>query len=166
MFLRAAITRCFLALLVAFALPAVTRAQFAKLADAGKDLARKLKSRKPVLVGVTDFYSPDGGFSFQSHYLAAFVSAALQLYGKDHYRVAEHQSFDRDLARISPTPAPSWTTEAIHLASASLGPSIIVTGTLEKKDATFFVNLSAVRVSDGVVVETESVDMYFSSLIQ
>jgi hypothetical protein len=109
----------------------VTRAQFAKLADAGKDLARKLKSRKPVLVGVTDFYSPDGGFSLQSHYLAAFVSGALQLYGKDYHRVAEHQSFDRDLAKISRMPATSWTPEAIHLAAASLGLNIIVTGTLE-----------------------------------
>ena len=77
-----------------------SRAQFSRLNDLAAQLEKELKPVKPHLVAVADFRPPYGADLPQGHYFAWLVSDALRARAKKHFMVAEHKSFDADLAKL------------------------------------------------------------------
>ena len=80
---------------------AAARAQlFSQVDHLAAQLEKELNPVKAHLVAVADFRTPSGGDSPQGHYFAWVISETLRDRAKKHFKVAEHKSFDADLANL------------------------------------------------------------------
>src|SRR5713101_6354799 len=102
------------------------RAQFSRLDDLAGELEKEVKSVKPHLVAVADFRAPYGADMPQGHYFAWLVSDALRAHAKKRFAVAEHKSFDADLAKLHITD-PLGSDAAHPSISPLIGADVVVT---------------------------------------
>jgi TonB family protein len=155
------------ALLVATLIfPAVASAQFSKLDDVGEQLAKKLKPLKPKLVAVADFSSPDGSATGQAHYFAWFLSSSIQEHGKKHLNVAEHNAFDKDLAKVLGSPSARLTSESFHDAASGIGADVVIIGTVVRRDSSYVFVVSPVQVSTSrTILEPVNTSMRVSEFL-
>src|SRR5260370_36081424 len=115
----------------------IVSAQFSKLDDASVQMAKRLKPLKPSLVAVADFASPDDSASAQAHYFAWYLSESLQERGKKYLHVAEHQPFDKDIAKVLGPGSTTLTVQALHDAAPQIGVDVVVIGTVVKRDSSY-----------------------------
>ena len=111
---------------------AAARAQFSRLNDLAAQLEKELKPDKPHLVAVADFRPPYGADLPQGHYFAWLVSDALRIRAKKHFTVAEHKSFDADLAKLHIT-NPLGSDIAHPAISPQIGADVLITGSIERQ---------------------------------
>jgi TonB family protein len=157
------LTSCTLATM-GFLTSAGTLAQVSKLDDASSQLAKQLKPLKPRLIAVVDFCSPEGEAVPLGHYFASTISDFLQQHEKKSH-VAEHAAFDADLAnlRISCSnlvPGPSLQAAAPHL-----GTDFLVIGTIQKRNNSYVLQFSPVRVADGNALKPTFIEVEASEFL-
>src|SRR6266478_6603299 len=139
----------FLALLLVLLLSAdASRAQFPRLNDLAAQLEKELKPVKPQLIAVADFRPPYGADLPPGHYFAWLVSDALRVRAKKHFVVAEHKSFDADLAKLHITD-PLGSDVAHPAISPQIGADVLITGSIERQGNSY------ILVATPVVVTTQ-----------
>jgi TonB family protein len=136
----------FLLVLLFFA--SAARAQFSRLDDLASQLAKDLKPVKPNLVAVADFRPPYGSDMPQGHYFAWILSSVLQDRGKDKFAVANHVDFDSDLAKLKISTTSLTPGEAFRSTVPYLGVDVLITGTVERRDDAYVLQVIPIRVSD------------------
>ena len=142
-------------------------AQLSRLDELGERLAIKLKPLhpNPALVKVADFVLPDGTHSPQGHYFAWYFSGSLQRYSTNFLLVADHTQFDDELAKLGLPPSLGWTPEEVRTAWPGIAADIVVLGTVQKKESSYFFNLHAVRVSTGAILDSEVQELRSSRVL-
>ncbi|HUL16734.1 MAG TPA: energy transducer TonB [Terriglobales bacterium] len=155
----------FAAGLLLFLAPHPALAQLARLDKTGKQFAAKFKHGK-TRVAVVDFSSPAGSLPSQAHYLAWYLSSALQVRANDHLRVTDHLEFDREIATIRNSSVTSLSPDALSEISSRINEDVLILGTLEKKDASYVLSMNAVRVSNGNVLDSESTEIDASPFLE
>jgi len=123
-------------------------AQIAQIREIVSRLDKELKPLKPRMVAVVDFRSPDGANKVQAHYLAWLLSNTLEVDGRKKFAVADHRTFDRDLAQLHLTPEALIPGDPLRSAASSIGADVLVIGTLEKRGSSYFLEVTPVRVLD------------------
>jgi len=122
------------------------RAQFSRLDDLAGELEKEVKSVKPHLVAVADFLAPYGADMPQGHYFAWLVSDALRAHAKKRFAVAEHKSFDADLAKLHITD-PLGSDAAHPSISPLIGADVLVTGSIERQGNIYILQATPVVVA-------------------
>jgi TonB family protein len=158
--------RQFLVLLAVLVFPFAAAAQFSKLDETGEQLAKKLKPLKPKLVAVADFTSPDGSVAGQSHYLSWFLSSSIQERGKKYLHVAEHSTFNKDLAKQLNSSLTTATSQGLRDAASRLGVDVLIIGTVSKREASYFFEISPIKVADGYTLTTVKTSMRVSEFLE
>ncbi len=123
-----------------------SRAQFSKLDDLASQITKELKPLKPHLVAVVDFRASDGADSPQGHYFAYLISEALRNHPKKKFVVAEHQSFDDDLAELHIT-GPLGPDPAHPSINTSISADVLVIGTVERRGSVYVIQASPLLVA-------------------
>jgi TonB family protein len=157
-----------LATLVAASLLPITSAsaQLAALDGLASDISKELKSLKPRLVAVADFRPVSGGTQPQGHYFALLLSNFLDERSKKNFSVANHGNFDTDLANLhlsaeSLVPGPAFSS-----AASGVGADVLITGTFEKRDRNYILQVTPIRVSDGKVLAIRSQTIVSSEFLE
>lgn len=127
----------------------VASSQFTKLDDLASQITRELKPFKPLLVAVVDFRPPNGNTMPQGHYFAWILSSYLEERGKNKFAVANHVNFDKDLANLNISPSALIPGEALQSAAPHLGADVLITGTIEKRDNSYLLQVTSIHVADG-----------------
>jgi TonB family protein len=142
-------------------------AQLSNLDEAGKRFAAEFKSLKPrpAVVNVADFSTSDNAYSPQAHYLAWYLSNSLEVRGKSFLRVPDHLQFDKNLAKLRNSSSSTLSLEDLQKVSAQIGGDYIVVGTVEKTGSSFMLELAAVRLSDGTLVDSGTVELRSSEFL-
>src|SRR5262249_12233491 len=122
-------------------------AQIAQVRELVSRLDKELKPLKPRMVAVVDFRSPNSA-KVQAHYLAWLVSNTLEVAAKKKLAVADHRAFDSDLAALHLTPEALIPGDPLRAAARSIGANLLVIGTLDKRDSSYFLEITPVRVLD------------------
>jgi TonB family protein len=143
---RLAYLRACAILLVLLFSAAAARAQFSRLNDLAAQLEKELKPVKPHLVAVADFRPPYGADLPQGHYFAWLISDALRAHAKKHFAVAEHKSFDADLAKLHITD-PLGSDAAHPSISPLIGADVLVTGSIERQGDSYILVVTPVVVA-------------------
>jgi TonB-like protein len=138
--------RLFALLLVLLLSGDASRAQFPRLNDLAAQLEKELKPVKPHLVAVADFRPPYGADLPQGHYFAWLVSDALRVRAKKHFVVAEHKSFDADLAKLHITD-PLGSDVAHPAISPQIGADVLITGSIERQGNSYILVVTPVVVT-------------------
>lgn len=125
---------------------AESRAQFSRLNDLASQLEKELKPVKPHLVAVADFRPPDGADMPQGHYFAWLVSDALRVRAKKRFTVAEHKSFDADLAKLHITD-PLGSDITHPAVSPQIGADVLITGSIERQGNSYILVITPVVVA-------------------
>ena len=115
---------------------------------------------------VADFVLPDGSHSPQGHYFAWYFSGSLQRYSTNFLLVADHTQFDDELAKLGLPPSLGWTPEEVRTAWPGIAADIVVLGTVQKKESSYFFNLHAVRVSTGAILDSEVQELRSSEFLE
>ncbi len=140
-------------------------AQFSKLDDTSAQLAKRLKPLKPGLVAVADFASLDGTASAQAHYFAWYLSQSLQECGKKYLHVADHKSFDKDMADVRGAASIALTSQILHEAAPRIGADIVIIGTVVKRERSYLFEITPVQVSNGAVLDTINTSIEVSGFL-
>jgi hypothetical protein len=132
-------------------------AQFAKLDNLASEIIKELKPLKPHLVAVVDFRPPYGSTMPQAHYFAAIFSSWLEDRANHKFAVADHKAFDSDLEKLqislqSLVPG----SENFRSAASHIGADVLLTGTIEKRNDSYVLEVTPVRLADGKVLATHS----------
>jgi TonB family protein len=127
----------------------IASAQFDDLNGLASQITKQLKPLKPHLVAVVDFHAPDGSAMPQGHYFAWILSSYLEERGKNKFAVANHVNFDRDLANLNISPSALVPGEALQSTAPHLGADVLITGAIERRDNSYFLQVTPIRVSDG-----------------
>jgi hypothetical protein len=130
-------------------------AQLSHLDELASQIAKEVKPFKPHLVAVADFRPPYGSTMPQGHYFAAVLSRCLEDRANHKFTVANHTAFDSDLEKLQisgQSLAPD--SENFRSAVSQIGADVLLTGTIEKRAGSYFVQVSPVRVADGKVLAT------------
>jgi TonB family protein len=151
---------------VAVLVPAIALAQFAKLEDVAGQLAKQLKIEKPKLVAVADFVSPDGSATLATHYFSWFLSSTLGERGKKYLNVAEHNSFDRDMAGILASPSVPITVQVVRDAAPRIGADFVIVGTAYKQGNSYLLEITAIKVLDGSALPSINTSIQVSQFLQ
>ena len=151
--------------LIYFLAPPSASAQLTKLDTIGKQLAAKFKHGK-TRMAVPDFSSTAGSLALQAHYLAWYLSSAIQVHASRHLRVTDHLMFDRDLANIENSQNYSLSPERLLQLSSQLHEDVLIHGTLEKKDSSYVLGMRAVLVPNGDTVDSQSVEIDASPFLE
>ena len=135
----------------------ITSAQFDKIDDLASQITKELKPLKPHLVAVVDFRPPYGSTMPQGHYFAAIFSSCLEDRANHKFTVANHTAFDSDLEKLqisvqSLVPG----SEDIRYAASHIGADVLLTGTIEKRNDSYVLEVTPVRLADGKVLATHS----------
>jgi TonB family protein len=130
-------------------------AQFSRLDTVGEDLAKKLKPHKFHMIAVADLTEPDGSSSSQGHYFALFLSTSIRHHGKKKVPVADQAAFDALLREANMTPGDLSSAEYLKKISTKANLDVIVLGTIEKSADSYNVQVKAVQIRDGVVLDTQ-----------
>ena len=107
-------------------------------------IKKELKPFEVHLAAVTDFRVPEGADSFPGHYFALLLSQALSDRANHRYRVAHHQSFDDDLAKlhiVGPL-GPDLT----NLSVSHIGADVLITGTINRDTSGYLLSVTPVLV--------------------
>ena len=154
---------CWLALrcavvFVAFTLTAFSSsAQFSKLDTLGEGLAKKLKSGKFHMIAVADLTALDGSASGQGEYFASLISASIQRHGKKKTPVADHAAFDALLLRKHITAGNLSSAESLRDIAKRGNLDVVLTGTIEKSEDSYDVQVKAIQASDGAILAAQRV---------
>lgn len=147
----------------------ITLAQFSKLDDLASQLTKELKPFKPIVVAVVDFRPADGSTVPQGHYFAWILSSYLQERAKNKFAVANHFDFDKDLANLNISPSALVPGQALESVTPYLGIDFVVTGTIEKRDNSYVLEIVPLRISGekylGQLVAAISVTEFLDSFI-
>jgi TonB family protein len=135
-------------LLVLLFSAAATRAQFSRLDDLSSQIAKEVKPLKPHLIAVADFRPTSGSTSPQGHYFAWILSSILQDREKKHFTVSEHVQFDSDLAKLNLSSTSLVPGESFRSVAPQLAVDVLITGTVEKRDNLYLLQLVPIRISD------------------
>jgi len=135
-------------LLVSFLIRMPVAAQVSQVGGLVSHLDKELKPLKPRLVAVVDFRPPYGASTIQAHYLAWLLTNALEADGKKKFAVADHKSFDADLARLQLTPEALVPGDSLRAAAPAIGADLLVIGTLDKRGNSYSLQITPVRVSN------------------
>jgi hypothetical protein len=139
----------FSVLLVAILLSAAhSSAQFPRLNDLASEIVRQVKPLKPRLVAVTDFRPPNTFALPQGHYFAWVLSSMLQDRAKKSFTVADHISFDSDLAKLNILGSSLVPGEALQSAAPHLGADVLIIGSFERRDNAYFLRALPVIVAN------------------
>ena len=122
-------------------------AQLSKLDDLASQIAKEVKPLKPHLVAVADFRSPYGSSLQQGHYFALTLSTLLQDQAKKNFTVAGHTAFDVDLSRLHLTVEALTPSDSFRDAASKIGVEVLVTGSLEKRGNSYFLQVTPVRIA-------------------
>jgi TonB family protein len=132
-------------------------AQFDKLDNLASGISKELKPLKPHLVAVVDLRPPYGSTMPQAHYFAAILSSCLEDRAKNKFAVANHAAFDKDLEKLQVTVQSLVPgSENFRSAASHIGADILLTGTIEKRNDSYVLQITPVRVPDGIVLATHS----------
>jgi len=123
-------------------------AQFSKLDDLASQVVKEVKPLKPHLIAVADFRSADGTAALQGHYFAWMVSGYLEERGKKKFSVANHVDFDKDLAMLHIPVTALAPGSSLQALAPQIGVDIVVVGTIEKRDKSYVLQATLVRLSD------------------
>jgi len=123
-------------------------AQFSNLDHLGEDLAKQLKSNKPLMVAVADFVPSGGAVTDQGHYFSSFLTLSVQYYGKELPIVA-HQDFDKVVTDAKLSSESLAELGAAGQLSGKIPEDILVVGSIQKDAQSYNFAVSAIRVSDG-----------------
>lgn len=109
-----------------------TRSQSLRFDDFASQIDHELKPMKPHLVAVTDFRINGDSSNVLGHYLALLVSQSLIDASNRHYKVANHKSFDDDLAKLHITDV--LGSDSAHPSiSPSIRADVLLTGTIDPR---------------------------------
>jgi len=147
-----------------FLIPPAASAQLSKLDDASGRLAKELKPLKPHLVAVVDFHSPEGNAVPFGHFFALLVSDFLKKREKQ-LEIAEHSAFDADLVHLGISPAGLVPGVSLQAAAPHLGADFLVIGTVEKRNTSYVLQLTPVRVADGSTFKSTIIELEASEFL-
>jgi len=143
-------------------------AQFPKLNDLAAEIAKEIGPVKPRLVAVSDFRSPYGAPQQQGHYFALALSTALQDLAKKNFVVADHAGFDMDLSRLHVTAAALVPGDSFSDVVKNIGVEVLVTGSLERRGSSYFLQVTPVRVASAewlpTLTDTVRSNEFFESM--
>ena len=122
-------------------------AQFPKLDELASGITKEIKPLKPHLIAVADFRSPYDNSLQQGHYFALALSTLLQDLAKKNFTVASHAGFDGDLSRLHLTVAALTPGDSFRDITPNIGVDVLVTGTLERRGDSYFLQVTPVRVA-------------------
>lgn len=142
-------------------------AQLSNLDAAGKRFASEFKALKPhpAIVNVADFSSSDNVLLPQAHYLAWYLSSSLEVHGKTFLRVPDHLEFDKNVAKLEDSSNSALLLADLPKLGSRIGGDYIIAGTVEKTGSSFIVGLAALRVSDGTLVDSGTVEVRSSEFL-
>ncbi len=122
-------------------------AQFSKLDELTAQVAKKLKSQKPHLIGVAEFTAANGSSSDQGDYFAWFVSTSLVHHGKQ-LPVADREVFKALLVKDGITPSDLNSLDALKRVAASTHIDTLITGTVETGPANYTIRVTALKLPE------------------
>jgi len=122
-------------------------AQFSNLDDLTVQVAKKLKSQKPHLIGVAEFTATDGSPSKQGDYFAWFVATSLVHHGKQ-LPVAERDVFKALLVKDGIAPRDLNSPEVLARVAASTHIDTLITGTVEAGPSTYTIHVTTRRLPE------------------
>jgi TonB family protein len=64
-----------------------------------------------------------------------------------YLNVAEHNAFDKDLAKVLGSPSARLTSESFHDAASGIGADVVIIGSVVKRDSSYVFEISPVQVS-------------------
>jgi TonB family protein len=134
--------------LAPFLLSNAAIAQLPQLDALSSRLAKEMKPLKPRLVAVVDFRPPYGTRMPQGHYFAWLLSAILQDRQRKKLNVADHGAFDTDLASLRLAPEVLSSGDNLRAAAPKIGADWLITGSIEKRGNSYFLEIVPIRVAD------------------
>ena len=149
------------AVLVFLAAPA--SAQLSNFDKVGEQFAKKLNKSKSSVVAVADFTSTSGVVNGQGEYLAQFLTLSIQRHAKEKLRIADHAAFKAALEKRNISPASLSSPQSLQQLASQVRLDIIVTGTIEQRGDTYFVQATALHVPDAAIIDSQSASIHGSN---
>ena len=106
---------------------------------------KELKPFAVRLAAVTDFRVPEKADSFPGHYFALLVSQALSNRANHRYGVANHPSFDDDLAKLHIVD-PLGSDRTNIPVSPAIGADVLITGMISRESNAYLLSVTPVLV--------------------
>ena len=140
-------------------------AQFEKIDELALQLTKELKPLKPIVVAIVDFRSADGSTLPQGHYFAWMLSSYLEERAKNKFAVANHMDFDNDLAKFNIPTSSLVPGESLQSIAPRLGADVLITGTIEKRGDSYFLQVKTMRVTNGKSLNPIAATIYTTEFL-
>ncbi len=129
--------------------------QFANLDRVGEQLAKRLKQLKPKMIAVADLSALQGAVPGQGHYFSEFLTHSIQHHGKK-LAVLGHADFDSNLERDNLRPDSFVSPDSVMALHGKIPEEMLIIGTITRDASAYSFSISAVRVSTGETLFSQS----------